>query len=245
MRSVIAPVLAALIIFVVVESTLVQGPELVLSINRDFGYGGFDNKIEGLFSLHAAGPDDLVRVVFFLDDSLLTTDTEPPFEFQFSTNEYAPGEHRFYALGSTAAGAELHSNEIVRVFITKEESGQQVIGLVVPLLAGVAAVVVIMLLVMTLLGRKASFSGGYGMLAGAVCPQCGLPYALSFWAPRLVMGRLQRCPHCGKWALVRRARPEDLAAAETRWRAAEGGQANAEEAKKRARRQIDDSRYVD
>jgi Zn ribbon nucleic-acid-binding protein len=151
----------------------------------------------------------------------------------------------FYALGSTAAGAELHSNEIVRVFITKEESGQQVIGLVLPLLAGVAAVVTIMLLVMTLLGRKASFNGGYGRLGGAVCPQCGLPYALSFWAPSLVAGRLQRCPRCGKWALVRRARPEDLAAAEARWRGDAGAQETGEGQAERARRQIDDSRYVD
>jgi hypothetical protein len=36
--------------------------ELVLSINRDFGYGGFDNKIEGLFTLNASGPKDLVSV---------------------------------------------------------------------------------------------------------------------------------------------------------------------------------------
>jgi Zn ribbon nucleic-acid-binding protein len=245
MRFLIAPVLVAVFVFVAAHPVLAQGHELALSINRDFGYGGLDNKIEGLFSLHATGPVDLVRVVFFMDNNLLTADTEPPFELQFSTNDYALGEHRFYALGSTAAGAELHSNEIVRVFITKEESGQQVIGLVLPLLAGVAAVVTIMLLVMTLLGRKASFSGGYGMLGGAVCPQCGLPYALSFWAPRLVAGRLQRCPRCGKWALVRRARPEDLAAAEARWRGDAGAQETGAGQAERARRQIDDSRYVD
>lgn len=245
MRSVIAPLLVAVFIFVTAQPALAQGEELVLSINRDFGYGGLDNKIEGLFSLHAVGPDDLVRVIFFIDETLLTSDTEAPFQYQFSTSDYAPGEHRFYALGSTESSADQHSNEIVRVFISKEESGQQVIGLVVPLLAGIAAVVVIMILAMTLLGRRTTFSGSYGKLGGAVCRQCGLPYALSFWAPRLVAGQLQRCPHCGKWALVRRAHPEDLAAAELRWRGAESGQTNAEEAEKRVRRQIDDSRYED
>jgi hypothetical protein len=240
-----ALLVAGLFMLALTQTAFAQEPALALNISRVFGYGGLDDKIEGLFSLHTDGPDDLVRVVFFMDDNLLAADTEPPFELQFSTNDYALGEHRFYALGSTAAGAELHSNEIVRVFITKEESGQQVIGLVLPLLAGVAAVVTIMLLVMTLLGRKASFNGGYGRLGGAVCPQCGLPYALSFWAPSLVAGRLQRCPRCGKWALVRRARPEDLAAAEARWRGDAGTQETGEGQAERARRQIDDSRYVD
>jgi len=38
--------------------------ELVLSIHRDFGYGGFDNKIKGLFSLTATGPENLTGVGF-------------------------------------------------------------------------------------------------------------------------------------------------------------------------------------
>jgi len=240
-----AVLFTGLLVLGLTQIAFAQGPELTLSLSRDFGYGGFDNKIEGLFSLHAAGPDDLERVVFFMDEKLMAAVSETPFQHQFSTSAYAPGEHRFYALGSTAAGLELRSNEVMRVFLTKAETGQQVMGLIVPLLAGLAAIMAIVVLVTVVFGSKAGFSGGYGMLGGTVCPRCGLPYALSFWAPRLVFGRLQRCPHCGRWALARRARPEDLAAAETRWRGDAGGQADIEGAAKRNQRQIDDSRYVE
>lgn len=240
-----AVLLASFLVLAVTPFESAEGTELVLRLNRDFGYGGFDNKIEGLFSLHAAGPDDLGRVAFFIDDNLMATLTEPPYRHQFSTNDYAPGEHRFIALGLTAAGLELRSNEVVRVFITKEETGQQVLGLIFPLLAGIAAVVVIVSLVSVVFGRKAATSGSYGMLGGTVCPRCALPYSLSLLAPRLLVGRLQRCPHCGKWALVRRARPDELSAAEARWRGDAAGQVDAEGAEKRAQRQIDDSRYVE
>ena|SRR3990170_3112789 len=240
-----AMVVAGVLVMALAQTAFAQEPELVLSISRDFGYGGFDNKIEGLFSLRAEGPADLVRVMFFIDEDLMTTLTEPPYQIQFSTNDYEPGEHGFYALGSTAAGLELRSNEVVRVFLTKEETGQQMIGLIVPLLGGLAAVMGVVLLFTVVFGRKASFKGSYGMLGGTVCPRCALPYSLSLFAPRLLVGRLQRCPHCGKWALVRRARPDELAAAEARWRGDAAGQESSDSAGKRAQHQIDDSRYVE
>lgn len=236
-------IFAAIVMLAFVQPAAAQEPELGLSLSRDFGYGGFNNQIEGLFSVHAKGPADLVRVYFYIDDSLLASVTESPFSFQFSTSSYAPGEHRLHALGLTAAGAELRSNELVRVFLTKEASGRAVVDLIIPLLGGVAAVVALMIATSLLMGRKSRFTGSYGMLGGAVCANCGLPFGLSFLAPRLLVGRLQRCPHCRVWALVRRAQPADLAAAEARWHGTETAPSSRKDAAARSKRQIDDSRY--
>jgi hypothetical protein len=217
--------------------------ELALRLNRDFGYGGFDNKVEGLFSLHASGPDDLAHVDFYIDDTLMSSITTPPFSFQFSTSDYPPGEHRLVAVGFTVDGAELSSNEIVSVFLTKDEAGQQTFGLIVPVAIGIIALMAIMAVVSTLIGSRTVFKGTYGMLGGTVCPRCTLPYSLSIWAPRLVIARVQRCPHCGKWALVRRAAPAELAAAEERWRGNQAVVPGVDDEAQRAKRQIDDSRY--
>jgi hypothetical protein len=216
--------------------------ELVLSLNRDFGYGGFDNKIEGLFSLQAEGPQDLVRVDFYIDEEIIAAVSEPPFRVQFSTNAYSPGEHRLSAIGLTSSGEELQSNEIVRVFLTQEESRSAVIGFIAPM-AGIVLLVVIAVAVIPMaLGRKEKV-GGYGMLGGTVCPVCGLPFSLNVLGLNWFTGRLQRCPHCANWSIVRRASPDTLAAAEARFRGERQTVARAEGEAERLRRQIDDSRY--
>lgn len=217
--------------------------ELVLSLSRDFGYGGLDNSIEGLFSISAAGPEDLERVDFYLDDTLMASIDQAPFRFQFSTSSYAPGAHSLYALGYTRSGAELRSNEITRTFLTKEQSQGVIWGILVPLFGAVLLIMVLSAVIPSLLGRKATFKGSYGMLGGTVCPKCGLPFSYSFLAPNMLVGKLQRCPHCGRWSLVRRARPQELAAAEARWRGDAEKPMQPEDKAERARRQIDDSRY--
>ena len=57
--------------------------------------------------------------------------------------------------------------------------------------------------------------------------------------------KLERCPHCGKWALVRRASAEDLSEAEARLRAEgepEERPAELSEAEK-MKKMLDDSQY--
>ncbi len=88
----------------------------------------------------------------------------------------------------------------------------------------------------------------YSWLGGAICPKCGRPFSLHWWALNASLaGKLDRCEYCGKWSLVRRASREQLAAAE----AAELAQAQPEtpvaepNAKEKLKRQLDESRYVD
>jgi hypothetical protein len=58
--------------------------------------------------------------------------------------------------------------------------------------------------------------GQYSLAGGAVCPRCELPYSRKTFSPNLLVGKLERCPHCGKIAVVGRASPSALEAAEAR-----------------------------
>lgn len=86
---------------------------------------------------------------------------------------------------------------------------------------------------------------GYGVFGGVVCPNCDLPYGRKIGSINLGIGSLNRCPHCGKWRVVRRASPEALTEAEARL----DGQAGPTEEKsqiseeEKLRRELDDSRF--
>ncbi len=216
--------------------------ELVLSINRDFGYGGFDNKIEGLFTLTATGPNNLTSVDFYIDKELIGSVGQSPFRFQFSTNSYSPGEHRLYAIGNASSGEEYHSNEIIRVFLTKDESRGAALRLILPLLGFILLVMIVVAVIPALLNRKEKV-GEYGILGGTVCPKCGLPFSLKILGINWFGGKLQRCPHCGRWSVVRRAKPDALVANEARWRGEDQTSNFSHGLREQARRQIDDSRY--
>ena len=77
---------------------------------------------------------------------------------------------------------------------------------------------------------------------------CGLPFARNVLDLNMLMGKLVRCPHCGKWAVLPAASPEELAAcrgpgapdARRRDPAAEPARLSSEE---QLRRRIEDSRY--
>lgn len=219
-----------------------QSEALTLRMSRDFGYGGFDNQIEGLFSLRAEGPQTLTRVEFYINNQLMATVNEPPFRYQFNTNQYPAGEHVFSARGFTTSGEQLQSNQLTRVLLSAEESRQMLVRTVGPIL-GITLLISLLIGALSLRVSSKPFDGSYGLLGGAVCPQCQLPYALHWLAPRLITRRLQRCPHCGKWAWVGRAKPADLATAEARWRGQDQQAARGDEAAERSRRQIDDSRF--
>lgn len=221
---------------------LAQEDGLTLSLSRDFGYGGFESDIEGLFSFHAKGPANLVRVDFYIDQELVASDETAPYSCQFSTKTYAPGEHRLYALGATADGQQLRSNEIVRTFLSPDEARQKIINLIIPIAGIVVGLLVLTTLVPLALGRGKPQPGKYGISGGAVCTNCALPFPIHFFSFHAGAKNLERCPHCRKWVWVRKASKTDLAADEARW-VGDDKIANSETKEDRLRRQIDDSRY--
>ncbi len=197
-----------------------EEPGISLKLNRDFGYGGLSGEIQGAFSLKASGPEGLVEVQFYIDDTLIGTDDTSPYKIQFRTDLYTPGSHTFHAIGILADGTELNSNEITRNILTGDEAGKSTIKLVVIILAVVAGISVIGVVLPNMLGKKGKpvVIGEYGLAGGAVCPRCKMPYSRHTFSPNLGLGKLERCPHCGKWAVVRRASKADLNAAEERFR---------------------------
>jgi hypothetical protein len=109
--------------------------ELSLHLSRDFGYSSGTGKIQGAFSMTATGPQDLARVVFYIDEESIGEVTQAPFRLRFGTDNYPLGVHTLYAVGYTAEGRELRSNEIRAQFVKAEEGWQAAFKIVIPLLA--------------------------------------------------------------------------------------------------------------
>lgn len=247
MKKIYKTVILALILallFTTIVSAQTEEPELDIRMVRNFGYGGFSGDIQGTFTIHVSGPDDLVEVHFYLDDILLGTDSEPKFALQFKTDNYEVGIHRIYAVGFLADGTELRTTEVTREFVSEQDT----MKFVIPLLGIILAVSLIGVVGPVLMGRKKGIVtvGQYGAAGGAVCRRCGFPFSRSILGLNLVVGRLERCPHCGKWAVARRAFPAELAAAEERYHAAQQETGTVEvDQEDSLRRSLEDSRFDD
>ena len=226
-----------------------EAPGISLKLNRDFGYGGFGGEIQGTFSLKASGPDELVEIQFFIDETPMGIDDTAPYIIQFRTEAYTPGAHTFRAVGVLPDGTELPSNEITCYILTGEEAGQSTIKIVVTLLGVIIGISVLGIVLPNLLGkkRKPVVVGEYSLAGGAVCPRCKMPYSRHTLSPNLVVGKLERCPHCGKWAIARRASKAELKAAEGRLRQdkKEGGLDIPQDEDEILRRALEDSRFDD
>jgi len=243
--------LFVLLVFVLTIPVYAQdgNDRLTIHLRRDFGYRAA-GQIQGRFTISADGPHDLERVKYLLDGKFFAEVSEAPFKYSFSTSEYAVGAHTFSAVGTTASGAEVFAKEVRLEFVSAEESWQQVANLAVPLMAGLVVLMVLGTLLLTLTGRRSgSFKlGKYGSAGGAVCKGCGFPYPRHFLSPNLLVGKLEMCPHCGKWAIIPRASRAALDEAETRFSAdAEIGLLEQEPEGGAAQEQhkLDETRYFD
>jgi len=222
-----------------------EGEEsLVLGLRRNFGYGGV-GEIQGQFTMSAQGPQGLVKVQFLIDGQVVSVDEETPFSYRFSTNEYSLGDHSLGAIGIMADGRQLQAQERRIEFVSADVGWQTAAKIAVPLLIGLALIALLGTLGTSLLGRRRSFElGVYGWAGGAVCPRCRLPYSRSILSPNLLAGKLERCPHCGKWALVVRASTAELSAAEARFHETGHREASSDALKEEdLRRKIDESRF--
>jgi len=220
------------------------GETLTISLRRTFGYAA-GSRVQGRFTLSASGPDDLARVTFTMDGNPLAEVTEPPFQVAFSTGDYALGVHTLSAYGTTATGQTLEAQPIQREFVSAEASTEAAFKIVGPIVIGALLLVLVGSVVPALSRKKKPFElGAYGIAGGAVCPRCGMPYSRSAMGPNLVIGKLERCPHCGKWAIVPRASQAKLQAAEARYEHdAHQGEVDPDQHARRYERMLDDSRF--
>jgi hypothetical protein len=243
-------VLLAILVFVTAARAQAM-EELELSVSRDFGTSDGIGNIQGTFSMKVTGPSNLVKVQFYIDNTMIAEYTEPPFKVQFVTDDYAPGKHTMNAIGYMSDARELHTREMTFNYMTEEESRQRGLMIAVPILALVLIWVIFSKVVPTLSrGRKRGEvlpPGGhnYGLIGGTICPRCAYPFALNLFSPNLLVGKLVRCPNCGKWFIGRRASIDDLCIAEeAAWAQAYGAPQFSEmKDEEKIRKGLDDSKY--
>jgi hypothetical protein len=170
-----------LTIFAMIFSRVLSGSayyqseeDLSLDLSRDFGYSSGTGRIQGTFSMRVRGHDNLVRVEFFLDDTLIGETNEPPYRFQFKTDTYTEGIHTLSAIGYTSDGRMLTSNERRVEFVSPQEGPQQVFKIILPIFALIFILAAISVLIPTITGRgkRSNVSLGsprsYGISGGAI-----------------------------------------------------------------------------
>ncbi len=220
-------------------------PSLTFGLIKIFGYA-WGSEIQGTFSLNVHNDEDFTQIVLLIDGQRVLVDDESPFHIRFSTSDFSSDTHTVQLRGITTDGDEVLSRELVLDFLSSEEARTQTVDFVVPILVIVLVVMVLSSLVPALLGRgrRAFRPGNYGPAGGAVCSRCELPFGRSLFSVNLLVGKLERCPHCGKWGLVRRASGIELDAAEARFAATHSeGAGQLEDEQEHLRRMVDESRY--
>lgn len=217
-----------------------------LYLNRNFGYGGF-GQIQGRFTLQAREvPEGVVTVSFYGGDRLLGRAAEPPYQLRFHTDQLSPGRQIFRATAVLEGGETLASNPISREVLTADQAWDTINRTLGPLLLGLGLLVVVGAAVPLLLSRNKGFiPGEYGPAGGTVCRGCQLPFSRPFLAPNLLVGKLVRCPHCGKWEVLPRVSREVLERAEIRYRERTAGSDPLQAPAQDFERKLEDSRYWD
>jgi hypothetical protein len=205
MKKYLALLLALTLSLLAVSAAFAQTDTLHLTLSRDWGYGGFNNDIQGTFSMHVTGTDTLVKVEFYIDDVKIGEDTQAPYALQFVTDSYALGIHTMSAVGFLSDGQQLKSNAITANFVEPQSVGK----FITPILAVVVVAILASTLGPLLLNRKKLVNlppgteRNYGISGGGICPKCHRPFALPLFSMNLGLSKFARCPYCGKWSAVR------------------------------------------
>jgi hypothetical protein len=224
-----------------------EGTPLSLRLSRDFG-AGFGSQIQGTFSFHVTGPDDLERVVYFIDDVEIGQDTAAPFVLQFRTENYGLGVHSLRAEGFTADGRQLASNTLNREFISGSNATRRALTIIIPILVLSLGGTAVAAWFANRNSSKTGLPAIYGVLGGTICPNCAKPYAFHWWSFKLVVARFDRCPHCGKWKVVKRYPQSVLEASAEAMLAAQKMETAVSPTlspEEQLRKKLDDSRFND
>jgi len=227
--------------------------ELEIRMRRDFGYGGFNNDIQGLFTISVRNEEqfDLEKVTFYIDDEVLYEDTESPFKYQFNTDAYELGKHVLRAEGVLTNGKVIQSNVLVYEFVPASKGWETAGQIVVPLLVILVVITAVTALI-TIPGKGKTIpylpgaQKHFGILGGSICRHCRRPFARHFWGLNLGAGKFDRCPYCGKWSITRRATQEELDLADQAEVERMSAQLNLTlDTKEQFNKELDDSKYTD
>jgi hypothetical protein len=243
--------LVSIIILACVSPVLAQEEaELRLMLRRNFGYAA-GSDMQGAFTIRASGPEDLQRVVFYIDDEMMGEAAGLPFELRFHTESFSLGPHSLTAVGFTTTGRQVSSNRLQVNFVSADEGFQSGMRIALPLLGIVFGLIVLSIVFsFATSGKLKNLPPGtprkYGAAGGAICPRCGRPFSRHFFSPNMLVGKLERCPFCGKWSILAAQPLSILRSAE----AAELEETAEHEAVKQddeehLRKELDESRYLE
>ena len=197
-----------------------QEEQLQIHLQRNWGFASGTGLIQGTFTIKASGVEDLSRVVFYLDDSVLGEAEQEPFQIGFVTDDHPLGLHQISAVGFTTGGEEILSNTITVEFVSSDQGWQAASRIIIPIVVIIIGAVGLAILVPLIFtrGKKEQLPPGaprnYGYYGGAICPKCSRPFSRHIYGLNLGLHKFDRCPYCGKWSLVRRASKEELEGAE-------------------------------
>ena len=202
------------LLFILLPTAVIaqEAPELNLSLLRNFG-SSLSGSIQGTFTYRVNGPDDLASVVFLMDGESIGEDNEAPFRWRFTTDSFPLGTHIMSATGVTVDGRTLQSNTLQRQFISGSESNQLLFWILIPIIVLAVGGRLLTSWIANRGNGKTGQPAVSGPFGGTLCPKCGRPFAMHIWGFNVVAGKYDRCPHCGKWSLVRRVHPDILAGA--------------------------------
>ena len=244
----IALFIAVIVCLLTASFAYAQAEKLTLKMSRDFGYGGLNGDIQGLFSMKVTGPADLARVAFYIDSTEIGEVTQAPFNLQFNTDNYPVGQHELYAVGYSSSGQQYSSNVVNVNFVPASESTKAALQIVVPVLVIVFGAILLAVVIPLVMGRgkikelPLGAERKYG-LAGGICPKCHRPFALPLFSMNLGLSKFTRCPYCGKWSAVRTqplAKLREAEQAELEWGR---GEVTEETDEEKLHKNLDDSRY--
>lgn len=210
-----------------------------LKLVRDFGYGS-GSDIQGRMTLYLGGDlSTITKVVYYMDDEIMAEVLQEPFKLAFNTDDYGPGVHEMRAEISSNDGKVTLAGPIVYNFLSASDSGERTTTMIVIIIGITLAAMGLSWFISS--RQKGGVSATGGMYGLAVCNRCGKTFPRSFFGMNIVVGKFERCPHCGKWQITRRASPMEIAWADQ--------QSHPEETPKVAEKpekdDLDESRFID
>lgn len=230
--------------FIFLPAQAQDEPAWKLRLRRDWGYGAGPD-IQGNMTLYLDGDLSTVKaVVYYLDDQVMAEMTEEPFRFSFNTDDYQPGTRRLSAEVRDNQGSPTRVGPLIYNFLSAADAGSNTITLFVVIGAVTLAAMGISWFISS--KQKGSEKEAAGMFGRAVCQQCGKTFPRSIFGMNVVVGKLERCPHCGKWQLTQRASAAQIDLAERQFLTDvtidSAGEMIEEKTEKEA---LDDSRFLD
>ena len=191
-----------------------DGSQFGLRLRRDWGYGaGAD--IQGRVTLSLSGDTGtLSKVVFYMDDAVMAEVSEAPFSFSFSTDDYPSGLRRMSAIVFTSDESSQEVAPITYNFLSKDAASSASTKIMVLVIGLILVSLAVSVFISS--RNKGSETANGGMNGLAVCQRCGKTFPRSILGLNVVVGKFERCPHCGKWQLTRRASPAEIDLADSR-----------------------------